>query len=210
MSDPNEAPAEEVARLTLEFHGNGLAPDVLDAIYAKISNLARSHFAENGISASFVGIWNTGCSGITAQKSQPGGEFEPMTFHIVDGEAPAYWATVAPGQTVPFQGLLTDLMFPWCNSWAEMQKKAFRIYNASNGQLLGYVYQHYVSSMVEYIDAWVPEPPGGRINGNTVIGRPASYLGITIGLRGTGELYITGEGTPPLGPIGGFNQPRRP
>ena len=157
MSDTNEVTAEGAVRLTLEFRGSGLTPAMLGDFYAKVGDLGRSHITESRISASFLFWPNIYCAGISAQKGIGG--FEPVAFHVVDGEAHGIWTVVQPGQTVPFDALLGEAVYPWCNSWAEMQKKAYRVYNNQTGQLLGYIYQNYSNNVVEYTNAWAPEPP---------------------------------------------------
>ncbi len=106
--------------------------------------------------------------------------------------------------------LFTPLVFPWCDSWAEVENKAIRILAGSDASapIYIYIFQNYRSSMIQYV---LPSQLGqgdfpGAGQSQIVCDYPASYLELTI----TGYLdqpfspYAFGLPDSKLGPISGF------
>src|SRR6185437_8969192 len=94
---------------------------------------------------------------------------------------------------------------PWCDSWGEVRKKAWRVFDgtSSNSPLRAYIFQNYQSSLVQWCRAEMVGQPGLSFGGSTLWDQPASWMNIMINIDAP-SVQILGSGWPPYGPINGF------
>jgi hypothetical protein len=81
-------------------------------------------------------VWNTGCNNI--------GNALPAGVNILDGEDQHLAITVPQEGTADWKSVI----FPWCSSTPEAQKKAFRVANIDTGKVFMYLFQNYNTNQV--------------------------------------------------------------
>ena len=129
----SQAPPQSRARFTVDVYGDNLTPDHLSAIHREFNGLLQARLATSGISAQITGIWNTGIISIRNEVGNPvppppSGYTTPAPIYFIDWENRYYAFPIPPeGYASWVNELFTPLVFPWCDSWAEVENKAIRI-----------------------------------------------------------------------------------
>jgi hypothetical protein len=212
-------PLPSRVRFTVDVDGDSLTPDDLKSIHRELNELLETRLASSGISARITGTWNTYIStitnyaGVSIPPPSPSGYTTPAPLYLIDWEN-KYYKFELPvsdeGNASWVNEFFTPLVFPWCDSWGEVENKAIRILAGSDADspILMYIFQNYRSSMIQYVfptQLGRGDFPGAGLY-QTVNDQPAHELWLEFeGAIDLGQVTVNAHvAYGPYGPVGGF------